>query len=439
MGLDSLSGYGKAFQIKVLYALLNDKPFLQNIIDVLTEDYFDSAAHKWIVNYTIKYFTKYKSNPTMEVLAVEVKKIKNNDVLKISIKEELKQVYTGTVDDIEYVKEEFTNFCRNQKMKDAILQSVDLMESGKYEDIRRVVDNALKAGQGREVVHEYENDVYARYNEDARNPVAFPWKTLNDNTEGGIGAGDLFCVVSNPKGGKSWVCVAIAGHAAEMGLNVIYYTLELSESYTGKRFDAYFTGIDVDKLKNHQDLITERVRELKGRIRIKKFPPAKTTLSTIENHLRRMRNQEGFIPDLVIIDYLEKLGNNKMRKDKNEDAADVFTEAKGLAEVLQVPIVSPAQANRTASNLPVIKGEHLAGTYEKFMIADLIVTVSKKSNVWYIMGNRYGDDDIAFESTFNRKTGHINISEDQYDEEADTRHQEEVKATIKKKFIRMAD
>jgi hypothetical protein len=152
-----------------------------------------------------------------------------------------------------------------------------------------------------------------------------------------------------------------------------------------------------------------------------------------------MANQEGFVPDLIIIDYLEKLGNSRVRKDKNEDASDVFTEAKGLAELLKVPIISPAQANRTAEGVPVIKGQHLAGTYEKFMIADIIVTVSKKHNIWYIMGNRYGDDDIAFKSTFNRKNGHIVIEEEEYDEEEDTQHQEEVKASVKKKFKKLMD
>ena len=147
-----------------------------------------------------------------------------------------------------------------------------------------------------------------------------------------------------------------------------------------------------------------------------------------------MKNQEGFVPGLIIIDYLEKLGNSRVRKDKNEDASDVFTEAKGLAEQVNTPIISPAQANRTGSNIAVIKGEHLAGTYEKFAISDLIVTISKKSNVWYIMGNRYGDDDIAFESTFNRKNGHIVISEDEYDEEQENIKSEEVKAKVKAKF-----
>ena len=42
MTLNSLSTYGTIFQIKVLSLLLTHKEFLQNIHDVLSEEYFDN-------------------------------------------------------------------------------------------------------------------------------------------------------------------------------------------------------------------------------------------------------------------------------------------------------------------------------------------------------------------------------------------------------------
>ena len=49
MTLVNLSQYGPGFQIKVLSSLLTHKGFLLNIHDVLSEDYFDNSAHKWVV------------------------------------------------------------------------------------------------------------------------------------------------------------------------------------------------------------------------------------------------------------------------------------------------------------------------------------------------------------------------------------------------------
>ena len=78
MTLKALNQYGKSFQLKVLGSLLTDKKFLLNVRDVLSDDYFDSDAHKWIVDEIIKYFDKYHTTITMDVLKVELQKVVNS-------------------------------------------------------------------------------------------------------------------------------------------------------------------------------------------------------------------------------------------------------------------------------------------------------------------------------------------------------------------------
>ena len=82
MTLKSLQQYGKGFQLKVLGSLLTDKTFLLNVRDVLTEDYFDSDAHKWIINEIMNYFDKYHTTVTMDVLKVELQKL-DNELLQL--------------------------------------------------------------------------------------------------------------------------------------------------------------------------------------------------------------------------------------------------------------------------------------------------------------------------------------------------------------------
>ena len=77
MTLSNLSQYGINFQIKVLSSLLTHKEFLLNIHDVISEDYFDNQAHQWIIKEILKYYQKYHTTPSMDVLKVELKKIDN--------------------------------------------------------------------------------------------------------------------------------------------------------------------------------------------------------------------------------------------------------------------------------------------------------------------------------------------------------------------------
>jgi len=135
MTLNTLNSYGKAFQLKVLGSLLTDKSFLLNVRDVLYDDYFDADSHKWIINQIVGYFDKYHTNITMDVLKVELQKVEN-EVLQVALKEELRNSYQATQDDLEYIQDEFTTFCRNQEMKNAILNSADLLKEGNYDGIR---------------------------------------------------------------------------------------------------------------------------------------------------------------------------------------------------------------------------------------------------------------------------------------------------------------
>ena len=115
MTLKSLQQYGKGFQLKVLGSLLTDKKFLLNVRDVLSEDYFDADTHKWITNQIISYFDKYHTTVTMDVLKVELQKLEN-EVLIVALKEELRNSYQASQDDLDYVQEEFTTFCKSSNL-----------------------------------------------------------------------------------------------------------------------------------------------------------------------------------------------------------------------------------------------------------------------------------------------------------------------------------
>ena len=146
MTLRSIEEYGPAFQMKVISSLLTHKSFLQNTYDILSDEYFTNPAHKWVINEILDYYQKYHTTITMDVLKVEMKKM-DNEILQISVKEQLREAYKANMDDLEYVREEFSTFCKNQQLKKALLNSVDLLKAGDYDSIKYMIESAMKAGQ----------------------------------------------------------------------------------------------------------------------------------------------------------------------------------------------------------------------------------------------------------------------------------------------------
>ena len=421
--LNQLNSYGIGFQIKVMSSLLKHKEFLQNIYDILEADYFDNPAHKWVVDETLRYYHKYHATPSLDSLHVEVKKIEN-EVLKVSVIEQLKESYKASNEDREYVEQEFLNFCKNQQLKKALLSSVDLLQSGQYDDIRYLIDSALKAGQDRNIGHEYEKDVETRYREEQRGAIPTPWKHMNELLMGGLGSGDLGLIFGNPGGGKSWMLINMGAAAVMAGYNVCHYTLELSEDYVGRRYDALFAGVDVQLIHQHRDVVNKIVAELPGKLIIKEFPMSKASIATIESHIQKCADL-GNKPDLIIIDYVDLLKAKRKSIDRKDEIDDIYISTKGLARELKVPIWTVSQVNRAGAKDDVIEGDKAAGSYNKIMIADFALSLSRKrqdkvngTGRIHIMKNRYGTDGMTYEAKINTSNGAIIISESEMDEDS---------------------
>ena len=155
----------------------------------------------------------------LDVLKVELQKVEN-EVLQIAIKEQLKLAFVTSDEDLKYVQEEFTNFCKNQQLKRALMSSVDLLKAGDFDGIRFIVDNALKAGQDKNLGHEYVKDIEERYRENSRSTIPTPWDRMNKLLQGGLGNGDFGLIFGGPGGGKSWALVALGAFAANLGYGV---------------------------------------------------------------------------------------------------------------------------------------------------------------------------------------------------------------------------
>ena len=427
MTLQSLDQYGHGFQIKVISVLLTHKDFLTNIHDIISEEYFPNQAHKWTIKEVLKYYDKYHTVISMDTLKVELKKL-SNEVLKVSIKEQLKLAYDASSDDLEYVQEEFSTFCKNQQLKSALLSSVDLLNAGDYDSIKTLIESAMKAGQDKNVGHEYNKDVESRFREDSRVVIPTPWERINDLMQGGPGGGDFGLIFGNPGGGKSWSLVALGGYAVWLGYNVIHYTLELGETYVGRRYDAFFSKIPVDKILKNRERIEEIMPSIEGKLIIKEFPTGRATMSTIESHITKITDM-GLKPDLVIIDYVDLLGTKKKIADRKGEIDDIYQSTKGLARQLDIPIWSVSQVNRAGAKDDIVEGDKAAGSYDKIMITDVCISLSRKkadkvngTGRFHIMKNRYGIDGLTFGVEADTSTGHFIVKDynpDDYEKEPD--------------------
>ena len=412
---NTLIQFGHKFQTKIISSLLGEKVFLQTICDILEPEYFDSDSNKWIAQTIRDYFFEYKTSPTLEVMKVRIDEIEN-DILKVAVVDGLKESWRLIQStDLKFVQEQTLEFCRNQVIKAAIMDSVDLLEVGQYDEIKKMVDEAMKAGIERDLGHDYIVGIEERLTKSTRDTVKTGWDPIDEVMDGGLGGGELGVVVAPAGIGKTWCLQSMGASAVKNGLNVVHYTLELNQNYVGLRYDTIFSGVPTANIKFYQDDVKKKIDQLKGTLLIKYFPTKSATVQTLAAHLSQIEIQ-GTKPDLVLVDYADILKG--MGSEKRHVLENIYEDLRGLAGEIECPIWTASQANRSSLEEDVIDATKVAEAYSKVMIADFVVSVSRKvedkianTGRFHVIKNRFGYDGVTYPSQINTNIGKIEVFE----------------------------
>ena len=96
----------------------------------------------------------------------------------------------------------------------------------------------------------------------------------------------------------------------------------------------------------------------------------------------------------------------------------IYEDLRGLAGEYEVPIWTASQANRSSLEEEIIDASKVAEAYSKVMIADFVVSVSRKvedkianTSRFHVIKNRFGIDGVTFPASMNTNIGKIQIYE----------------------------
>ena len=400
--IDTLVKYGQSYQSKVVASLITDVKFLEQVTEITKPAFFESQANQWIIQEVQDYFNEFRAVPTMEVFKIKVGSVEDK-ALKQTVIEQLKNVYTQVgADDLAYVKKEYLTFCKNQKVKDALLKSVDLLKAGNYDKIIDTMMAASKVGVESDLGLDYIENFESILEDVKRDSCSTGWDVIDELMDGGLGPGELGVVMAPSGIGKSWFLSKIACSALQNGLDVLHYTLELSESYVGQRYTTILTGIQTSEHKERKEEIVRKIKNTPGRVRIKYYPPQFASSKTLSAHIEKLK-ASGFNPNLIIIDYADLLKSSSNRDGLYAELGGIYEELRGLSGETGIPIWTATQTNRAAIDHEVIQADSVGDSYKKVQTADFIMSVSRKtkdklSNTGriHIVKNRFGPDGMTF-------------------------------------------
>jgi len=282
----------------------------------------------------------------------------------------------------EWLLDQFEQFSRHRGLERAILKSADLLESGDYGPVERLIKDAIQISLNKDMGTDYFADPRGRLThlKDSNGQISTGWPTVDKKLYGGFNRGELNIFAAASGGGKSLFLANLGVNWAMAGLNVIYLTFELSEELVAMRLDSMITGIGTREIFRNIDDVELRVKMMEkraGSIQIKYLPSGKNC-NDIRAYLKEYQVKKGQKPDVLLIDYLDLM----MPLSVKVSPSDLFVkdkyvseEIRNLAMETQCITVTASQLNRSAVEEIEFDHSHISGGLSKIMTADNVVGI----------------------------------------------------------------
>lgn len=385
--------FDEEFQQQILALMLRDKTFLKRCNHLIRPDYFELLTDKLIAKLIGEHFTKYKASLSdittlKQVLAQALKDKRLKESERPDVVARIKTLYSTSIDNPDFTAETVATFAKNKAIENAMMDSVDLFEKGKFAEMETMLQKAFKVGQmlaGEAYDYFAENDNRADFRDKVAKglikkrglPIGVP-QFDNLLHHKGFGIGELTVFMAAAKRGKTMAIWDIGKRWALMGKNVLGITLEVSKNILGDRLDANISGVPMNKLEKHITDVKSKVQlaEMRaGKFLIHEFPTNSLRPMDVDMLIEDYRSQ-GIVFDAVVVDYLDIMAPNRWMPNDIANSKSVWEDMRGLAQKYDVAMLSATQTNREGAKKTTVEDTDVAEDYNKIRIADLAMSIN---------------------------------------------------------------
>ncbi len=365
---DEIKEYSAELQKLFLEFLVSDKELLSRCQNVLDETHFTRSLQATAA-FIKEYANKYSDCPTVE----QIQAVTGTD---------LKQIPGEAVAHKDWFLTEFEQFARHKALEKAILKSADLLDKQRYGEVERLIKDASSVGLPKSFGTDYYADPMERLTrlKNQNGGTSTGWKTIDDKLYGGFNRGELNIFAGGSGAGKSLFLQNLALNWSQIGLNGVYFSLELSEGLCSMRMDAMLMGIATKEIYRNLEDVDLQIRmkgKKAGKLQIVQLT-AGITVNDLKSWLKEFQIQHNRKIDFVVVDYLDLM----MPASQKISVADLFIKDKLVSEELramatqgQYLFCTASQLNRGAVESVEFDHSHISGGLSKIQTADNVIGI----------------------------------------------------------------
>lgn len=303
----------------ILASLSRHQEVSARIFPHLKPEYF-FHEDKEVYNLINKFILKYKGLPKKEALLIDLEATAGipqaiyDNALGCII-----DMYEYEFPEVQWIVDTAEKYCKDVALQTAFNESVSIIDAiaeGKAKGltetmIPEILTKAIAISFSTKVGSDYLDDAEERYDryQVTEDRIPFEIDMLNQVTNDGFAKKRLHILIGGVGGGKSLAMCSFAASNLAMGRNVLYVSLELDKDEIAKRIDANLLCVDINQLHYlGKDVYLEKINGIRkktlGKLKLHEDMSGEFNTMKLRYILDDYKLKEGFIPDVVYVDYL---------------------------------------------------------------------------------------------------------------------------------------
>lgn len=387
--------FDSRFEEEILAQSLKDVSYLNKASRLLDAHHFISPEHAWVWKKLKDFWRSYKEKATPTLMLARARADFPKEEERVPYIELLSKLYKKKITAPKATLVELNEFVRIVNAQLSMEEAAKHLEKGRADDVYKVLARTVKNDiRPREYTRiqwienfeqRQEERRYRREHLDEFTFIPTGFRKLDTIMSGGIQLGELGLILGTTGKGKSITMTNVAFGAVKKGYKAVYFALEMPARQIAMRQDALWLGMPYKKFKEYDFTAAElrgidtRLKKVKdkwgGLFEIISMPLRKCDINTITSTLEDL-SQEGFKPDLVLIDSADHMKGIGRFESYRLQQAEVYWDLKSLAEEGGYAVWSTVQAGKEWAK-KIATAEGTSESYDKARIADVVFSLNK--------------------------------------------------------------
>lgn len=384
-------GYlGIDFQYRLIGSFINEPNFFKDLESIIDQNMFTDQYLRVVVGVMKEYFAKHDTVPSFGMIAIKLKERALTEEDVQYFQETLEKIKNTTTEGIEEIQEMAEKFFKQQNWVRVANEIIKIAKDGnaeRYDEIDSLTEKAASIGRkDADTSSPLENVDGDLSKEDV---VIIPTgvRQLDEALGGGVEKGKLGLIIGSSGFGKTSMTTGFAAYAATQGFRVLQIVFEDTHRDIHRKYMSYISEVeskDLNKDTETTDYVRQSLKDspmselINNNIRTIRLESGEKTATDIKNIIKKKIN-EGFKPDMVIIDYFECVAHERGTSTDKEEVKEGKTMRKfeNMAAEFDALFWITTQGNRDSFGAEIITQDKVGGSIKKTQIAHVILSIAR--------------------------------------------------------------